>query len=244
MRAYARKIKYIEIMRGPGDTMTIPEVHDPEEFRRYVDRGGELLADLEKRSRDNDVPIIGSHIGNLLYLLARATNAARVLELGTANGYSTIWIAKAIEQNMGRDRKEKAIEQHGVRDRQEKAIVTVEWEQAIAEEAARNISTAGYDDLVEQRQGDARVVLDSLERGSFDLIFIDIEKEYYSELLNSSVELLRTGGLLVFDNTAFKTAGDFLERSADHPDLQTVHFYGFMPNHDPEWDAVTLAVKK
>ena len=120
----------------------------------------------------------------------------------------------------------------------------MEWEQDIAEEAARNLSTAGYDDMVEQRQGDARTVLDSLDKGSFDLIFIDIEKEYYSELLNPSVELLRTGGLLVFDNTAFKTAGDFLERSFDHHDLQTVHFYGFMPNHDPEWDAVTLAVKK
>jgi len=228
--------------------MMIPETHKAETFHEYVDRGNDLLRDLERRSRDGDVPIVGSHLGNLLYLLVKVTRAKHILELGTANGYSTIWLSMALKENLNLYSQERGdnFGTGGGRGNEENGggIISIEWEQDRLEEAERNLSQAGYRSLVDLRQGDARMVTDSLKGKSFDLIFIDVEKEYYSELLDPAVDLLMSGGLLVFDNTAFVTAGDFRERSSNHPLLYTVHNYGFLPNHEPEYDAVTLCVKK
>lgn len=228
--------------------MSIPKTHDAETFREHVSRGTLYQRELEIKSRDGEVPIIGSHIGSFLHLLVKATNAKRILELGTANGYSTIWMAMALDEMRAMGK-----EPSGDDERESEAdgmnidpgrILTIEWEPGMMEEAASNIKKAGYSHLVEQRQGDARRVVEELKTGSYDFIFIDVEKEYYSELLDPAIRLLRPGGLLVYDNTAFVTAGDFLERATGHPDIDPFHFYGFMPRHGPEWDAVTLAVKK
>jgi len=234
--------------------MTIPELHDAERFRDFIPRDDPFLNELEKESRDRDIPIIGPHIGKLLFILVKATGAKRILELGTANGYSSIWMAKALgqmhvnarEMDEGTNRKssgEKLDTEECRRELGRGKIITIEWDPKMAEEAERNIGKAGYGDHVKVLQGDARELLTLMEGEYFDMIFMDVEKEFYSELLDPAVTFLRPGGLMIFDNTAFTTAGDFLDISSEHAALDTIHMYGFFPNHGPEFDAITLCVK-
>jgi predicted O-methyltransferase YrrM len=155
--------------------------------------------------------------------LAKALGARRILEMGTANGYSGIFLARALPKG-GR-------------------LTTVEWDEEIASEADVNFGKTGVSDRVVQMVGDAREMMRDLEDGSFDLIFMDFEKEMYSEALPDCVRLLREGGTLLCDNVAFKTSGDFNQRLSEHPQLETSFIYGVFHNHSPDEDALSLSVK-
>lgn len=206
-------------------TMSRPELHDPEHYMRYIPKEGGALDRLEMEAMEKDVPIIGPVLGRLLYMLSRAMGVRNVLELGTATGYSAIWLARAARQAGGR-------------------VVTVEWDPDMAAKARTNISEAGHGQDVEVMEGDARKIMDRFPDGHFDLVFNDVEKEHYSGLLDPSIRVLRTGGLMVFDNTSFKTAGDLLDRAFSHPMLETVNLYGLFPRHSPDYDSITLCIKK
>jgi predicted O-methyltransferase YrrM len=72
-------------------------VDNPEEyFRTFLPKREQLLIDLEEEARREDIPIVGPMVGELLYILAKVTRAERVLELGTATGYSTIFLARSL----------------------------------------------------------------------------------------------------------------------------------------------------
>ena len=204
-----------------------PELFDMEHFRQFNPAGETaVLARLEQEAMDEGINIIGPLLALLLYQLTRVTGAKRVLELGTATGYSAIWFGKALERVGGQ-------------------LITMEWDPKTAEAAQRNIAEAALSDHVTVLKGDAMELLKELKGGEpFDLIFNDIEKEMYSDTLDPCVELLAADGLMVFDNTAFKSGGDFLERSYNHPKLETVHLFGFFPDHEPDLDAVSFMVKK
>ena len=121
--------------------------------------------------------------GKLLYVLALAIGARRILELGTLGGYSTIWLARALPEG-GR-------------------VVTIELEPAYAEVARANVARAGLSALVEQRVGPA---LDGLEAliaegaAPFDLVFVDADKQTTPEYFQRSLELARPGTLIFVDN--------------------------------------------
>jgi caffeoyl-CoA O-methyltransferase len=201
-----------------------PELFKPERFYDFIPQSGGVRGRLEKEAKKEDIPIIGPVLGRLLYILARSMGAKKVLELGTATGYSAIWLGSAVSKSKGK-------------------VLTVEWDRSTAERAKGNIKEAGLSKVVSVRQGDARKLLPSL-KGPFDLIFLDVEKEMYSSLLDGAARLLRPWGLLVFDNTAFTTGGDFLERAFNHKALETVHLYGLFPDHEPDHDAITVCLKK
>jgi predicted O-methyltransferase YrrM len=152
-------------------------------------------------------------------------NAKRVLELGTATGYSAIWMARALSETEGK-------------------MITIEWDEKTGIRARKNIDDAGFSRIVTVISGDAKNVLSDLDGGQFDMIFQDVDKEMYSEMLGSCVKVLRSGGLLICDNTAFLSAGDFLEKSLEHPELDGFHLYGFLPGHGPEFDALTFLIRK
>jgi caffeoyl-CoA O-methyltransferase len=204
-----------------------PELFEVEHFRQFNPSAQTpLLARLEQEAKEEGINIIGPLLARLLYQLTRVTKAQRVLELGTATGYSAIWFGQALRRTGGQ-------------------LVTMEWDATTAEAARLNIAEAGLSDIVTVFQGDAVKFLEELKGGEqFDLIFNDIDKEMYSETLDPCVSLLAPEGLMVFDNTAFKSGGDFLERSYQHPLLETVHLHGFFPDHEPDFDAVSFMVKK
>jgi predicted O-methyltransferase YrrM len=121
--------------------------------------------------------------GKMLELLAKATGAQRILEIGTLGGYSTISLARAL----------------GV----DGALITLELEDKHALVARANIERAGLGDVVTVRVGPAADSLRSLvaqEEETFDFIFIDADKEGYPEYLELSLALAHPGTLIVADN--------------------------------------------
>jgi predicted O-methyltransferase YrrM len=121
--------------------------------------------------------------GKLLFLLARAIGARRILEMGTLGGYSTIWLARALAPQ-GR-------------------VVTLEADPSYAEVARANVAHAGFADIVELRLGPALDTLPKLaaEGGDpFDLIFIDADKKNTPNYFTWALELSRPGSLIIADN--------------------------------------------
>ena len=143
-------------------------------------------AALEAALADSDAAAlptiaVSANEGKLLHLLARAVGARKILELGTLGGYSTIWLARALPAG-GR-------------------LISLEYAAKNAEVARKNIARAGLADRVEVRVGRAIDTLPGLVgEGPFDLIFIDADKESYTEYLDWAVRLSRSGTVIIADN--------------------------------------------
>jgi predicted O-methyltransferase YrrM len=192
-------------------------------FRGLVPSRDSLLQKLEDEARRESIPIVGPVVGELLFILARATGAARVLELGTATGYSAIYLARGCEPTAGR-------------------VLTLELDEGMAARARGNLGQAGVGQRVEVRVGEALQIMAGLS-APFDLIFLDIDKESYLPALDHCQRLLRPGGLLVADNVGFTGAQDFTRELCRRREFRTVHLLGFLPDHSPERDGLTLAVR-
>jgi predicted O-methyltransferase YrrM len=117
----------------------------------------------------------------LLGVLVRAKRAQRVLEIGTSNGYSTIWLADAAEATGG-------------------TVLTVEIEPSRTALARENLARAGLDDRVELETGDAGQTLRALPDHAFQLTFLDGERPHYVGYWRDLVRTLAPGGLLAVDN--------------------------------------------
>lgn len=124
---------------------------------------------------------VTANLGKLLHLLARMQAARKILEIGTLGGYSTIWLARALPAG-GR-------------------LITLEYSAKHAGVARANIARAGLADVVEVRVGAAIETLPKLaEEAPFDLIFIDADKESYTEYLAWALKLSRRGTVIIADN--------------------------------------------
>ncbi len=199
------------------------EMFSEEDFHRFLPSDGGFMDALERESVEKGVPIIGSNVAGLLSVLVKATGTKSVLELGTANGFSTIFLARALPEG-GK-------------------VTTMEWSQELADEASANFRETGVQDRIELLVGDALALIKDMPDGSFDMVFIDIEKEMYSDALEDCVRVLRPGGLLISDNVAFRSSGDYNERLHEHPRLETSFIYGIFRNHSPDEDAIALSVR-
>src|SRR5690348_8500720 len=171
--------------------------------------------------------------GKFLSLLAAATGARRILEIGTLGGFSTIWLARGA----GPDGH----------------VTTLEYEPKHAEVARANLDRAGLSDRVEVLVGAA---LDSLPNvtGSFDLVFIDADKENNPSYLEWAVKLTHSGSMIVVDNViregAILSPGDdpvlvgtrtVLELMGEHPQLDTAVLQVVGAKH---WDGLAFALVK
>lgn len=122
--------------------------------------------------------------GKMLHLLARAVGARRILEVGTLGGYSTIWLARAVQP-------EGLIDGGGV--------VTCEIDPHHARVATENVARAGLAATVDVRVGPALETLAGLT-GPFDLAFVDADKPSNAEYFAHALRLSRPGGVIVIDN--------------------------------------------
>jgi predicted O-methyltransferase YrrM len=134
------------------------------------------LADRRRRRRN-----LEPDSARLLHLLALATGARRVLELGTSNGYSTIWLGAAALANGG-------------------GVLTVDVDEGRLREAKENIARAGLEAAVEMRLEDAGSALSGSAPAQWDLVFLDAERPDYPAFWSDLVRVLRPGGLLAVDN--------------------------------------------
>jgi len=157
----------------------------------------ELLRELERFGADNDAATserprrmlnITRDTGEFLSVLVRASNARRVLEIGTSNGYSTLWLASAAQ----------AIDGH---------VTTIDAADFKRKLAATNFRRAGLSDLISLIDGDAGDLLAASPEAGFDLIFLDAERSAYPGWWPDIARVLRDGGLLVVDN-ALSHAGE------------------------------------
>jgi predicted O-methyltransferase YrrM len=160
-------------------------------LQRYVEElfavEDAVLARVRARHAEAGLPSI--HIsadeGKLLHVLLRAVGARTVLEIGSLAGYSGIWLARALPPD-GR-------------------LTTIEKDLRHAALARSAYADAGLTGQVRLLEGDARQVLRALTPG-FDAVFVDADKEPLAEYFESSVQLLRSGGLLLCDNAFFHGA--------------------------------------
>jgi predicted O-methyltransferase YrrM len=175
-----------------------------------------LLALLEKLARlgeDNDAREtarprrmlnITRDTGRLLWILVCATRATRILEVGTSNAFSTIWLADAARTTGGR-------------------VTTLEVNPDKIALARANLASAGLADVVDILEGPAAETLATLT-GPFDLVFLDADRPSYLTYLELVVPRLRTGGMLVADNVTSHASEltDYLSRVKSHPELFAV----------------------
>src|SRR5881392_340144 len=178
-----------------------------------------VLDDIARGNATRGLPLVDPEVGALLRVMATSIGASRILEIGTAIGYSGIWLARALPPD-------------GM-------LVTMERDEARAREARDNFTRAAVDDRVSVVVGDARLKIAKVS-GPFDLIFQDGDKKLYSPLLDRLVALLRPGGLLVTDNVLWdgevapgftsspkrpevdtRAIIEYNERVAAHPNLLT-----------------------
>jgi predicted O-methyltransferase YrrM len=117
----------------------------------------------------------------LIGVLIRAAGARRILELGTSNGYSTIWLADAAEANGGH-------------------VVSVDVDAARTELAGVNLAEAGLADRVELRTEDAGATLARSEDSAWEFVFLDAERPAYPGYVPDLVRVLAPEGLLAVDN--------------------------------------------
>lgn len=137
---------------------------------------------------------------SLLAVMARATGARRVLELGTSNGYSTIWLADAVRATGG-------------------ALVTVDVDRDRSLLAAANLERADLAQFVELRVEDAAETLRAAADDAWDLVFLDAERPHYASYWPDLVRTLRPNGLLVVDNVISHASqvASFRELVSAHP---------------------------
>lgn len=117
----------------------------------------------------------------LLGVLIRAAGARRILELGTSNGYSTIWLADAAQSTGGH-------------------VLSVELDPGRTELARANLAAAGLEDRVELRTEDAGAVLAGASDGAWEFVFLDAERPAYPGYLPDLVRTLAPRGVLAIDN--------------------------------------------
>jgi predicted O-methyltransferase YrrM len=199
-------------------------IPDPETyFRDFIPPRDQLVTELEGQANQENIPIVGPVVGELLYILAKVMNARTILELGTATGYSAIYLARALTESNA-------------------TLTTLERDENMAARARQNIDRAGLAQRVEIRVGDAFQAMEALD-DTYDLIFMDIDKENYARALPHCHRLLRSGGLLVVDNVAFLGAKEFNQKIFAGEQWRSVHLYSFLPEHSPEKDGLALAVR-
>jgi predicted O-methyltransferase YrrM len=189
----------------------------------------EVLMDMEAEAARRRIPIVGPAVARVLHQLALIANAKNIFEMGSAIGYSTIWWARAVGPG-GR-------------------VIYTDGNPKNAEEARRNFQRAGVSDRIEIHTGDALEIL-SEQKGQFDIIFNDVDKEDYPRVFRLAMPRLRKGGLLVSDNVLW--SGKVADKKSVEPATKAIlEFNKTLYESDetfttilPIRDGVSVAVKR
>jgi predicted O-methyltransferase YrrM len=139
-----------------------------------------VVAEMEKYADQHDIPIIGPAVARLLALLVQISGAKRIFEMGSAIGYSTVWLARAA----------------GPKAR----VFYTDGDPEKARLAREHFRRAGVAKRITVETGDSLELLKKAT-GKFDLIFNDVDKHQYPAALGVALPKLRRGGLLITDNT-------------------------------------------
>ncbi|MFM5029749.1 O-methyltransferase [Aeromonas rivipollensis] len=153
---------------------------DLEQLKWELERFGEQH-DEAQPSRGSKMLNITRDTGELLALLVQTRGAQAVLEIGTSNGYSTLWLAEAVKRLDGR-------------------VTTIELGESKRAMAALNFEHTGLEPWIDQLAGEAGSLLPSLPTAGYQLIFLDSDRQHYQGWWPEIRRLLAPRGLLVVDN--------------------------------------------
>ena len=188
----------------------------------------EVLTEMEQIAKEQSISIIGPLVGRLLYQMAVMIGARRVFEMGSAIGYSTIWLARAVGP--------------------EGKVYYSDGSESNAARARTFLERAGVAGRVEVRVGDALDLLRASE-GTFDIIFNDVDKQDYPQVFDMAWSRIRQGGLLITDNALW---GGRVAEPSDDEWTRTIQEYNKKAyGSDDIWttiiplrDGVAISVKQ
>lgn len=152
-------------------------------IRKTLKENTGLLKELEDYAHENSVPIIHKEVSDMLKVLLKIKRPKRILEVGCAIGYSSIFFATVLDHDV--------------------EIITAERNESMIEKAKENFKRAGLEDKITILEGDAEERLKEV-KGEFDMIFIDAAKGQYKLFYDLVIDNLKDGGLLVSDNILYK----------------------------------------
>ncbi len=194
-----------------------------------------VLEEIEKEARKDGVPIIRKEMESFLRVMLSIKKPVRILELGTAVGYSAILMSEYIDEKG--------------------QIITIENYDKRIPIAKENIKKAGRENVIKLLEGDAMEIMPTLERDQFDFVFMDAAKAQYIHFLPEVLRLMKKDGVLITDNvlqegdliqskyvvrrrdrTIHKRMREYLEVVKNHPQLET--------SIVPIGDGITMSVKK
>lgn len=194
-----------------------------------------VLEEIEKEARKDGVPIIRKEMESFLRVMLSIKKPMRILELGTAVGYSAILMSEYIDEKG--------------------QIITIENYDKRIPIAKENIKKAGRKNVIKLLEGDAMEIMPTLESNQFDFVFMDAAKAQYIHFLPEVLRLMKKNGVLITDNvlqegdliqskyvvrrrdrTIHKRMREYLEVVKNHPQLET--------SIVPIGDGITMSVKK
>jgi len=162
-----------------------------------------VLQELEGGRRMENVP---PEDGRLLRVLTEAIGAKHVVEIGTSNGYSALWLSLALRNSGGK-------------------LITHEIDPQRVALARASFKRAGVDDIVTVVEGDAHETVTRMKE-PIDLVFIDADKEGYLDYLNKLLPLVRPGGLVVAHNMNPAQADPrYVDAITKNPALETIFLH-------------------
>ena len=197
-----------------------------DELQAYLDglvpKRDKVLARLEEEAHREGIPIVDPHEGQLLYLLVKLGRAKRILELGTATGYSGIWLLRGTDGG---------------------TLTTFEMDHDRAARARKNFQEAGFGEralVIEQNAVDGVSKLDD----RFDACFIDLLNSFRSEEITRQVfdlclQRMEPGGLLMADNALRQ--GEVLHPS--NQQAKNVAFYNELIAKHPGLESVVIPIR-
>ncbi|RHP19966.1 O-methyltransferase [Eubacterium sp. AF34-35BH] len=194
-----------------------------------------VLEEIEKEARKDGVPIIRKEMESFLRVMLSIKKPMRILELGTAVGYSAILMSECINEKG--------------------QIITIENYDKRIPIAKENIKKAGRENVIKLLEGDAMEIMPTLESNQFDFVFMDAAKAQYIHFLPEVLRLMKKDAVLITDNvlqegdliqskyvvrrrdrTIHKRMREYLEVVKNHPQLET--------SIVPIGDGITMSVKK
>jgi caffeoyl-CoA O-methyltransferase len=200
---------------------------NPEIINRYCEehssREDPVLAELARHTYLKEVHprMLSGHIlGSFLTLFSKMVSPARILEIGTYTGYSAICLAKGLKPG-GR-------------------LTTLEVNDEFRSTALTFFSKAGVADRIELRNGEALQIIPGLQ-DSFDLVFLDANKEEYPAYYNLIVDKVPSGGYILADNVLW--GGKVLENPEADPTASAIHRFNQVVFEDNRVERLLLPIR-
>ncbi len=190
-------------------------------YRPPDDRTGALRSEAEEQG----IPVILRDTERFMITLIRMLRPSRILEIGTAVGYSSICFAAAAGSSV--------------------EIITLEKDEDLAVQAEANIERMGFQSQIHVVKGDARETMRKL-RGEFDLIFIDAAKSHYGEYWDLAFPYCRAGSVIVCDNVLLRASvtdeGYDSSPRRHHTSIRRMRSFLERITSDPEVDTAVMTV--